>query len=610
MSNIHILPDDLVNKIAAGEVVERPASVVKELLDNAYDSGANQITIEIEEGGTKKIYVGDNGSGMDKEDVELAFKPHATSKISSQDDLLNIKNYGFRGEALSSIASVSKVTLKSRRQSDNLGNEIKIEGGNTTHFAEAGGPVGTSVLVEDLFYNVPARREFIKSVQSEYRAILEIVDAHAIANPKIGLILKNNGKIVYSLPKDHQLEDRVRVIMGKDFNDKLIPLFFEHPHLEVYGYVAKPELASERNKNQYIFVNRRHITNKSISFAVKSAYESLIPKNVYPPYLVFIDVAPNIVDVNVHPRKEEVKFSDEQLIFNSIKSAVKGALDRANLTPGSAPANNSPFGNQFASPFGKPSPFGTMPPRSPAFGSQNRANSFSPSNRSPFPVNSQPQADPFWDSQYDNDPFSQNDQSMNQQALNSNKKVLQLHNLYLVTESESGIMVYDQHALHERILYEQLINANKAIKDEKNTQGLLTPVVINLSTQEASVVEEYLEDFKSAGFELEEFGPSTYKINQVPAPMVGKDINAITHELISDLEKDEKIKDTDSESNKMLTYLSCRMAYKAGDVLPQEEAVALIDQIPNLKIEYTCPHGRPLKIEFTLEELAKLFKRS
>ncbi|PJA41302.1 DNA mismatch repair protein MutL, partial [candidate division WWE3 bacterium CG_4_9_14_3_um_filter_34_6] len=188
--------------------------------------------------------------------------------------------------------------------------------------------------------------------------------------------------------------------------------------------------------------------------------------------------------------------------------------------------------------------------------------------------------------------------------------VLQLHNLYLVTESESGIMVYDQHALHERILYEQLINANKAIKDEKNTQGLLTPVVINLSTQEASVVEEYLEDFKSAGFELEEFGPSTYKINQVPAPMVGKDINAITHELISDLEKDEKIKDTDSESNKMLTYLSCRMAYKAGDVLPQEEAVALIDQIPNLKIEYTCPHGRPLKIEFTLEELAKLFKRS
>ena len=593
MSKIHILSEDLVNKIAAGEVIERPASVAKELLDNAYDCGANQITVEIEDGGMKKIRVTDNGTGMDKADIELAFKSHATSKINSTDDLLNIKSYGFRGEALSSIASVSKVTLKSRLSGDSLGNEIKIEGGNVISLQETGTPAGTTVTVEDLFFNIPARKEFIKSSQSEYKAILDIIEAHAIANPKIGLTLINNEKTIYSLPKDHLIEDRVRAILGNDINDKLIPIFFEHPHVEIYGFTGKPELASERKKFQMIFVNKRAIENKSIAFAVKDAYSSLIPKNTYPPYVLFIDVQPNIVDVNVHPRKEEVKFSNEQLIFTSVRTAVKTALDRTNLVPGSEnknPFSNDPFSpNPMASAFGGFNPSSQMPPRS--FGSQPR----------PFarPMSPQKPANSFWDS-----PFDEATTTF------SNRKVYQFHNLYLVTETESGIMIYDQHAVHERILYEKLKNKNAEINKDESVQKLLQPIVINLSAKESVTLEEFSEDLKAQGIEIEEFGPNTYKIIQVPASMASKNVKDIFHEILEDLENDKEIKSADNKTEKILTYLSCRMAYKSGDNIPNEEAAALIDQLEQTEIKYTCPHGRPVKVEITLKELSKMFKRT
>lgn len=603
MSKIHILPEDLVNKIAAGEVVERPASVVKELLDNAYDSAANQITVEIEDGGMKKIRVTDNGSGMDKSDVELAFKSHATSKINQTDDLLNIKSYGFRGEALSSIASVSKVTLKSRMTGNDLGNEIKIEGGNLIGITETGSPAGTTVTVEDLFFNIPARKEFIKSSQSEYKAILDIVEAHAIANPKIGLTLINNEKTIYSLPKDHLIEDRVRAILGNDVNDKLIPIFFEHPHVEIYGFTGKPELASERKKFQMIFVNKRAIENKSIAFAVKDAYSSLIPKNTYPPYVLFIDVQPNIVDVNVHPRKEEVKFSNEQLIFTSVKSAVKAALDRTNLVPGS----KDPFAsNPMSSPFGAgPAGFGSFnspAPMANPFGSQPRPFPSAPSPR-PFARPSQ-----LWDSPFDDMPGGNGAPKPFNNF--SNRKVYQFHNLYLVTETESGIMIYDQHAVHERILYEKLKNKNAEMNKDESVQKLLQPVVINLSAKEAVTLEEFTEDLKAQGIELEEFGPNAYKITQVPASMASKNIKNIFHEILEDLENDKEIKSADNKTEKILTYLSCRMAYKAGDNIPNEEAAALIDQLGDAEIQYTCPHGRPVKVEITLKELSKMFKRT
>lgn len=609
MSKIHILSDDLVNKIAAGEVVERPASVVKELLDNAYDSGANQVSIEIQDGGMKSIKITDNGSGMDKTDIELAFKPHATSKIASADDLLNIKSYGFRGEALSSIASVSKVTLKSRTSSENLGNEIKIEGGNLISIEEKGASIGTTIIVEDLFFNIPARKEFIKSSQSEYKAILDVVEAHAIANPKIGLTLTNNEKVIYSLPKDHLIEDRVKAIAGNDLNDKLIPIFFEHPYVEIYGFCGKPEIASERKKLQMIFVNKRAIENKSIAFAVKDAYSSLIAKNLYPQYVLFIDVQANIVDVNVHPRKEEVKFSNEQLIFTSVKNAIKAGLDRTNLVPGSGNTSNNPFSPNI---FDRPSPFGNASKNLGGFSGFNTnpqmqtpkpfAKPFEKPNLPKDPVNS------FWDSPFDDDLNKPNKNPF----LNSfsNRKVYQFHNLYLITETEEGILIYDQHAVHERILYEQLKNKNSEISKDKSVQKLLQPVVINLSAKENVILEEFANDLRSHGIEFEEFGPNSFKLTQIPASMSEKNLKNIFHELLDDLENDKEIKITDNKTEKILTYLACRMAYKAGDNIPNEEAAALIDQLEQTEIQYTCPHGRPVKVELTLKELSKMFKRT
>ncbi len=622
MGKIKVLPQELVNRIAAGEVVEKPASIVKELLDNSFDAGANQISIDIEEGGIKKIHIVDNGSGMDPDDAKLAFQAHATSKISSDDDLLNIKSFGFRGEALASIAAVSKVTLKTRTSQANMATEIKIEGGQIISETETGGAVGTSLLIEDLFYNVPARKQFLRAAASEYKDILEVVNAHAMAKPEVGLTLINNARTVFSFPKNHQLEDRVREILGNDYYEKLIPLFFEHPHLEIYGYVGKPELASERKKHQYIFVNKRNIENKSIAFAAKDAYSSLIPKNTYPVFVLFIDVASNIVDVNVHPRKEEVKFTNDHLIFDSVKSAVKKSLDRANLTPGSLPGSGGSFAAQNSSGSAMPqmpnapqfsSPFAGNPqmPRSPMqnspFAKPNPFNTPFPRPASPFNKPAAQQSDSLWDKL----PWEEDDTaSTNTQiAPKSQPKILSVHHLYFIVESESGIDIYDQHAVHERILYEKLTKKHAEDNLDTAAQPLFTPIVINLSINESEFINPILPKLAEAGFILEEFGPNTYKVTQIPVVMQKVDIKTLVHELIEDLQHSDN-KEIDSQSNKILTYLSCRLAYKAGDTIPLEEIAELISQLDTMDNKYTCPHGRPVKVEISLKELSKMFKRT
>lgn len=625
MGKIKVLPQELVNRIAAGEVVEKPASIVKELLDNSFDAQANQITVDIEEGGIKKIHIVDNGVGMDPEDAKLAFEAHATSKISSDDDLLNIKSFGFRGEALSSIAAVSKVTLKTRTSQNDMATEIKIEGGQILSVSETGGAVGTSILIEDLFYNVPARKEFLRAAPSEYKDILSIVNAHAMAKSEVGITLINNGKTVFSFPKSHQLEDRVREIIGTDYYEKLVPIFYEHPHLEIYGYVGKPEIAGERKKHQYIFVNKRNIENKSISFAAKDAFGSLIPKNAYPVFILFIDVAPNIVDVNVHPRKEEVKFTNDRLIFDSVKSAVKKSLDRANLTPGSLPGSEGGFPNQ-PSPMGMPgaqapqfnSPFGSVgnqqrppiaPGARPTFAPPRQPGAQSPFGN-PFartPANQTPQNDSLWDKlPWEEDELSS--PSTNNFG-KTNLKILSVHHLYFIAESETGIDIYDQHAVHERILYEKLTKKHNEDSIDNPAQPLFTPIVINLSIEESEFIKGIIPKLSDLGFMMEEFGPNTYKVTQVPAVMQKVDIKSLLHELIEDLQNESEDK-IDAQTNKVLTYLSCRLAYKAGDTIPMEEIAELISQLETMDNKYTCPHGRPVKVEISLKELSKMFKRT
>ncbi|TXI31250.1 MAG: DNA mismatch repair endonuclease MutL [Niabella sp.] len=666
MPVIKVLPPELVNKIAAGEVVERPASVVKELLDNAFDAHAVNITVEIEDAGAKKILIHDNGIGMDREDAINAFTLHATSKIKSEEDLFNITHFGFRGEALASIAAVSKITLKTRRNHDPLGTEVKLEGGQLMSVEDVGCPIGTSILVEDLFFNVPARREFLKQPQSEYRAILEIINAHMMANPQVGLQFINNGKVVYSLPKDDQLEDRIKEVIGKDAYDQTVGLFYEHPHLEIYGVVGKPQIATERVKNQFIFVNKRRVFDKTISAAVREAFQTLMPKNFYPQFVIFIDVPRNIVDVNVHPRKEEIRFSNGQLIFTGIKEAVSKAIERNNLTPGAATDANAPkddpFADPFASPFNKPNPMPGMPPRNPqqistnpflndrkpmqpGFPSSNPyANKPSPFGNKPMPtmpnmpkapnfgggINSVPpfpSSNPFaskpspfnkdMNSPFNDDLFSDadlfndnDDLAKPMQPQGGNNKFLQVKNLYIITEGPDGLVVYDQHAVHERINYEKLLAIYEQGKNSNNTQKLLTPLILNFSAKDYSILVENLDEIKKTGFELEDFGGNSIKITEVPQIFAQMDISQIINELILDLESDNKIKDVDSASHKALTYLACRSSIKANDRLDPLEISNLLNKLETAQIKYTCPHGRPLKIEFTFNELEKLFKRT
>jgi len=612
---IKVLPQEVINKIAAGEVIENPASIVKELLDNAIDAKAINIVVEIEEGGIKKILVIDNGSGMSEEDVKLCFQAHATSKLSTESDLLSIKTYGFRGEALSSIAAVSKLTIRSKVPNAQTGIEIVAKGGEIISEKEIGMNSGTQIIVEDLFYNVPARKEFLKSPQTEYKLIQKTVNAHALANPKVGFIFTNNGKQIYATPKGHQLEDRIREILGTDNAEKMVSLFYEHPYIEIYGYIGKPELATQHRKNQYIFVNGRLIRNKTIEGAIKKAYGSLIPNNTWPPFTVFIDLEPNVVDVNVHPRKEEVKFSDGQLVFTSVQTAVKKALERNNLTPGAINnqqgATVDPFGNK-ANPFGmkanpfvnKPSPFGTQTKPSPfgnkpsPFGTQTKPSPFGNTKKTP---------NSFWD----NPTFPNNDENdlENDKPQIDRPNILVIHNLYWLVESKDGFIIYDQHAVHERILYEKFLNAHKKEKDKRDIQPLLTPVVINLSFEEAETMKENIESLIELGFSIEEFGGTSYKINSVPAVLANLDIKKLVKEVLNDLESEDTDKKADQQSNKAITYLSCRSAYKAGDKIPLEEIYELLDQLEKTETKYTCPHGRPVKIELTLKELDKMFLR-
>lgn len=624
---IKALTKDVINKIAAGEVVENPSSIVKELLDNAIDAKAINITLEIEEGGIKKILILDNGQGMTPEDVKLSIEPHTTSKLSTEEDLLNIKTYGFRGEALSSIAAVSKVTIRSKIPNALMGFEIVVEGGNIVSETEVGMNSGTQIIVEDLFYNVPARKEFLRSAQSEYKDVLKTVNAHALANPKVGFIFRNDQKQVYVTPKGHQLEDRIREILGTDNTEKMVSLFYEHPYVEIYGYVGKPELATQKRKNQFIFVNNRLIQNKTIEGAVKKAYGGLIPNNMWPPFVIFIDLEPNIVDVNVHPRKEEVKFSNGQLIFTSVQSAVKKALDKANLTPGAInneetqPSNNpfanlpSPFGNNKPNPFGdnKPNPFANRP--SP-FGN-NKPSPFENAKPNPFankptPIGGNknlPNQDNLW---ANNNPFDLDNNDFNEDQPLDNldySDILVIHNLYWIIESKDGFLVYDQHAVHERILYEKFVNAHKKKREELEIQPLLTPIVLNLSFDTAETMKEYIGELEKIGFQIEEFGGTSYKVTEIPAILADKDIKKVISEFLNDLEDNQDEKDIDSQTDRALKFLSCRSAYKAGDKIPPEEINELLNQLKQTETKYTCPHGRPVKIEITKKELEKMFLR-
>ncbi|WP_125153701.1 DNA mismatch repair endonuclease MutL [Clostridium rectalis] len=631
MSRINLLNKDTFNKIAAGEVVERPFSVVKELLENSIDANSKNIIVEIEEGGQKFIKITDDGDGIHPEDIEKAFLPHATSKISKIEDLFLLNTMGFRGEALASIASVSKVLLKSKIDGLQFGSEVYIEGGNIQQIKEIGLNTGTIIEVRDLFYNVPARLKFLKSSSREASLISDIVHRLSLAHSNISFRLINNGKVVLNTFGSNKLEDTIRTVYGKQIANNIINFEIYKDIISVYGYVGNAEIARGSRNNQSIFVNKRYIKNKSITVAVENAFKSFLTINKFPFFIVFIDIFPEYVDVNVHPTKTEIKFRDDRLIFSTVFNAVHGAIRNSlinsfSIEETSFNKENSKF-NQLEKLKVEKVQF-PIDLKCSSESYKKEENDY----KKNILVNNTTCNEIKEDSiiSYTNNssvvkgenyyniegklPKELNDGELKtkepsielQPKFPTLNIIGQFNNTYILSECLNELYIIDQHAAHEKVLFEKYMNDIK--NQEVISQILLSPVIIELFPEDFIYYVENKEIFKNAGFTIEVFGDNTISIREVPFLMGKPEINNLLLDLI------DNIKNMGSGKTSEIKYdsiakIACKSAVKAHDKLSLNEMETLIKKLRYINDPFTCPHGRPTIIKITLNELEKRFKR-
>lgn len=554
MQKIYPLPQDVIAKIAAGEVIERPAYAIKELVENAIDAKATSITIHLADSGLKKIVVIDNGEGMSSNDIQECFKPHTTSKLSSEEQLHAIHTLGFRGEALSSISSISNMTIKSKTKNEVAGTQVVLQEGTIASVSSIGTPVGTSVTIDNLFYPVPARKKFLKSQRTEFRHILDIVSHLALAHPEIRFVLTHNNKTIFDLPKTQTHSERIQKFLGPSIYEQLIPFTYTDQYMGFTGFLAKPQVVTRTSSKQYLFVNQRRIQDKYVGQAVKEAYGNLLEATASPIFVLFLTVPAEIVDVNVHPRKEQVRFLNKDSLFKKIKVAVADTLSKNNLT----------FLNLD------------------------------------------------WKVR-DGQTKSYAGQLLKQLVLSDaallttrekNAEIQQIHNLYLLTATKQGLLIIDQHAAHERILYQEFMNVFEKEKQKTEVINLSKPQSIELSMTELEALEEQKEELRKIGFI---FNGNT--LTAVPTLFKDWDYQKLINEMLEDTLEEKLIADIGQQEYKMLAYLACRSAVKAGDPLTKEQMKKLLDQLEKTQNNTTCPHGRPVRIAVSLQDLHKMFKR-
>lgn len=597
LGKINILSSQTADKIAAGEVVERPSSVVKELIENSLDAGARNITIEISEGGEKYIKVADDGCGILKEDIEKAFLPHATSKISSIEDIYSLNTMGFRGEALASIASVSNVILKSKTKDCTCGEEISISGSSINYIKDTGCNTGTIIEVKDLFYNVPARLKFLKSVQSESTNINSITEKLAIANPDVCFKYINNGKNIVTTYGNGNCTDVLRCVYSKNITENITQFEKHEDKASVYGYIGNAEISRGSRNSQSIFVNKRYIKNKLITAAVENAFKSFLTINKFPFFVVFIDIYPEYIDVNVHPQKAEIKFRDEREIFKLVFDAVHSALR-----------------DQYITSFDESSPQNII-------AESNNDTYARSTEKKPIqlPVDLKTEKD--FKENISTDDYSMKESVNNTNSTNStigidnDKKVPkfpecniigQFNKTYILAESHDELYIIDQHAAHEKILFEMYMNSISSGKVV--SQILLTPVVFEMSSEDYNCFTENSTVFESAGFTFDIFGDKTISVREVPLFLGKPDLKSLLFDMIDNL-KNMGNGETSEVKYDRIAKLACRSAVKANDTLTKDEMKSLIDQLRYINDPFTCPHGRPTIIKFSLNELEKKFKR-
>ncbi len=604
-NQIHVLSESLANQIAAGEVVERPASVVKELVENSLDAGCTKLTAIIKDGGQSLIQIVDNGRGMNREDALLAFQRHTTSKLIKFEDLHQIQTFGFRGEALASIASVARMEIKTTHQDDAIGTSLKLEGGVLTDINDTAPVTGTSIAVKNLFYNTPARRKFMKSIEAEYRQILEIMKRFTLAFPEVTFTLINEGEIIYEfLPTS--LEQRLIAVFGARCKNHLITVDDKTSLAQVNGFIGDWELFRRARGQQFLFLNKRYILNRSLNYAILSGYGPTLPQGQFPLYVIFLDLPPSHFDVNVHPTKIEVKFAEERAIFAITLGAIKRALNTDLIIPqaqtgqvdvtGQNPLENdrqqelgfTPTTQKFnmtKPPWSVPSDY---KPEKDFIRKEWQARSFETGTSASFT------------------PRSVSTESTTPGVpATTPPMVWQLHQRYILTHLRGGLMVIDQHVAHERILFERAMSDFE--KKSPTSQQLLFPEVIDLSPEDHSFFKEIGPFLEQIGYVIKEFSGRTINIEAVPAGVKHagdeKAILAILDEFKKGRGETYDIRENVAKS------FACKTAIKAGEKLASQEMVALIDQLFETQTPYFCPHGRPVIINISLEELDRRFGR-
>ncbi|HCM92568.1 MAG TPA: DNA mismatch repair endonuclease MutL [Lachnospiraceae bacterium] len=617
--NITVLDKNTIDKIAAGEVVERPVSVVKELVENSIDAGAGAITVEIKDGGISYIRVTDNGCGIKKDQVKTAFLRHATSKIKSIEDLIDVGSLGFRGEALSSIAAVSKVELLTKTEEEFTGTRYVIEGSRELSCDDVGLPEGTTFIVRHIFYNTPARRKFLKTPQTEGSYISDFMEKIMLSNPDIAfkLIINNNTRLQSS--GNGKITDIIYNLYGKDLVDGLLPIEADDGDTKITGYIGKPELSRGNRSFEIYYVNQRYIQSTVIRRALDEAYKPYLMLHKYPVVFLYFNISPELIDVNVHPTKKEIRFLEGGVLYDQIVKSIQETLSHKELIPDIHEKDKTisgtvkkienenlrpePFENKVISEYKPVTQEYKTPviheyaPVTPKYEKWEKADKTVESITDVN--NTEEQKKPVQMSMFE-------DGFLSTEGIKKHRIIGQVFETYWIIEMDNRMYVIDQHAAHEKVKYERLIKQFE--KGEVNSQMLNPPIIVTLSKTEEAVLQKYGENFKRIGFEIEQFGGNEYSIREIPTDLFGLTPVEYFHDLLDELMNDKLSRNIDSVDHRIAT-MACKSAVKGNSRLSLDEARTLIDELLTLDNPFNCPHGRPTIVSFSKSELEKMFKR-
>ncbi len=596
---IRLLPDNVANQIAAGEVVQRPASVVKELLENSVDADASEISLIASDSGKNLIQVSDNGKGMSETDARMALERHATSKIEKAEDIFSITTKGFRGEALASIAAVAKMNLKTRLRGEELGTDIKVAANEVESQEFCQCPEGTTIKVQNLFYNIPARRNFLKSNQVELRHIIDEFERVALAHPEVAFRFEHNGSELFNLPGSSQRQ-RIVNIFGKRYNEKLVPVDEDTELIRLRGFVGKPEFAKKTRGEQFFFVNYRYIRNPYLHKAVQKAFEGLLQEDCHPSYFLFMELDPARIDVNIHPTKTEIKFEDERVIHSIIRTAVKHSLGQYNI----APSLDFDHDQQYVPPTDKrpvQAPGIYIDPNFNPFESQKSGGG---SNQQSAPKSRESQE---WESllsQIPEFPQEQEQGRLVDPEQHDLVSYIQVGKKYLLKSHGEGLMLIHQNRAHQRVLFEKILTSLE--NQQVASQQLLFPSQVSFTTGDFNEIKELLPTLREMGFDLDEFGQQELVVHGIPLFLENPDLDEMLH-LLLEAAKNHNAHSREELQEKMAAKMAKVAALKVGTVLEPSAMAHLVDELFACKAPYHSPEGRPTIINLDLDELDKTF---